>query len=146
MRLLVETPTIPRSPTVHYSPDQEKQGDHAASEAEEQKDTRKTAVKAKAAPKAAAEPVVTKTESPGTNAKAVLENLHRRTTADLNSTSKSTPARHSTPSASEPDEPDEAEEEAPEPDEELSLKQVRARKDAHARYMRFSRSLTSKSS
>eukprot|EP00438_Fugacium_kawagutii_P031128 Skav201752 [mRNA] locus=scaffold1973:85397:88605:+ [translate_table: standard] len=104
-----------------------------------------TAVKAKAAPKV-------EVVSPQTS-QAVAQCLQRATTADLQSPasqqSLQSPASQAqlqsqTSQASPSDHEDQGE--SSEDEEELQKRaaQVRARKDAHARYMRFSRSLTSK--
>ena len=144
----------PRSPTLHYSPPQ----------STEAPPTKKTAVKAKAAPtvkakaaptvKAKAAPTVTagtskpakvspKAETPDqSTAKAMQSTLHRASTVDLKT------AVAAAPEASSDDEDmDDNSSQASECEEEntegVTVEQLRERKRLHARYMRFSRSLKS---
>jgi hypothetical protein len=103
-----------------------------------------TKSKAKSAkqPKTAASPPVPPKDEPPTpaTASAVAAALSRQCTADL---AKNNTGRGSTSSDSDcgSEENENMDEEG---DKELSLEQLKAKKAAHARYMRFSRSLKSK--
>ena len=161
-----------RSPTLHYSPEgkNETAKDQDNQKTAENQDNQKpvedqdnqrrankakgpkpTAAKAKVTkskaksvkqPKAAAsEPVPPKDEPPTpATADAVAAALSRQCTADLakNSTGKGSMSSDSDSGSEENENMDEEE------DKELSLEQLKAKKAAHARYMRFSRSLKSK--
>lgn len=146
-----------RSPTVHYSPTKVK----------------KTAVKAKAktkskkAGKDADSPPAPKLETPSpTRARAVQAALQRQCTSEI--TTSKAPKEETTKKANPPPKPDpkgkakvapakpdssksshsdDSSSEASggfESDQELSLEVVQERKKAHARYMRFSRSMRSR--
>ena len=136
---------LKRSPTVHYSPGKTRP-----------KKVKKTAVKAKAkaAVSKSAPSAATPKQEPPTpaTATAVASALTRKTTDELSKVA--TPASTRAPPSPEPPSPPSASsdegsgEEDPEPpgdecEAERSLEEVRARKAAHARYMRFSRSLKS---
>ena len=136
----------PRSPTLHYSPPQ----------SNEAPPTKKTAVKAKAAPtvKAKAAPTVPagtskpakispKAETPDqSTAKAMQSTLQRASTVDLKTAVAAAPAE-----SSDDEDMDDNSSQASDPEEEntegVTVEQLRERKRLHARYMRFSRSLKS---
>ena len=151
-----DNPKLPRSPTLHYSPE-------APAQAPQPK---KTAVKAKAAPtmkakaapasKAKASPtaksgaskapkVSPKAETPDENtAKAMQSTLQRANTVDLKTTVAAAPEPSSDDDMEGSSEASEDEEEEnPEGTEGVTVEQLRERKRLHARYMRFSRSLKS---
>ena len=156
-----------RSPTVHYSPeeDEELEGLGEEEEAEDQEEdepieppvpakARKTAVKAKAKPnqdqikkpKAATKPAKAEAREPTEEeARAIHASLARKATVDMNSAKKvATPSPATAAPMASASESEDGPAKIAEP-QELTLKQVQARKAARARYMRFSRSLTSKS-
>ena len=174
----VPSKRLARSPTLHYSPEDGKVDDGDEDHDERQqskkpevsvkapKQNRRTAVKAKAAPKVqdpvpktkvkakkntpkAEEPPEAATPPPGT-AQAVKDVLTRKTTAELANARAPPEALEEpppTPSSSGSEDEADVDTEAPgdhEGDHEQTLKQVQARKAAHARYMRFSRSIRSK--
>ena len=143
----VQNRELKRSPTMHYSPEKTKP--------EKKGKVKKTAVKAKA--KSVSKPAPTaaspKMESPPpATATAVANALTRKSTDELSkvatpSSSHARPSPVSPASASASDgEGSDEEDQVPDGDDEgeRTLEQVRARKAAHARYMRFSRSLKSR--
>ena len=179
-RLLEPVVKVQRSPTVHYSPEKEVgeqdtwDEDTDPNEPTDRK-TKRTAVKAKSAPKAVAqvasapdaaaggertkkkartatdakaEPPLAPETPKGATAEAVKAALARQTTVELTSAraAASTLSPSPPPSPGSPEEEDKASATVPEDKDQLTLKQVQARKAAHARYMRFSRSIKSKSS
>lgn len=142
----------PSDATMHYSPQGQKQ----------RPAVRKTAVKAKSKKKSspkqrkATQPEETTSpkleDPPPATAAVVQQALGRKTTAEMPSVSEPEPSAsepNPAPSASASEASgSEAESEQPaagEADKEQTIEQVRARKEAHARYMRFSRSIKSKS-
>ncbi|CAK9073796.1 unnamed protein product [Durusdinium trenchii] len=96
--------------------------------------------KAKASAKSATSPKV-ETPPPATS-RAVQQALNRKSTSEIHSHQPS-PHSPSAASAAEDSEGAGAEQPAGDSDGELTLEQVKARKAAHARFMRFSRSLKS---
>lgn len=119
-------------PTEHYSADED-------ATAEPEGVPKKTAVKAKAAPKKSSKkktpeapaPLVKEDSTPKTR-EAVKKRLQRAATVDMpNAESKDAEASEGEESSSEA------------PNDGPSLEEVRAKKAAHARFMRFSRSLKS---
>lgn len=144
----VQSRELKRSPTMHYSPEKTKP--------EKKVKVKKTAVKAKAksaVSKSAPTAASPKMESPPpATATAVANALTRKSTDELSkvaipSSSHARPSPVSPASASASDgEGSDEEDQVPDGDDEdeRTLEQVRARKAAHARYMRFSRSLKSK--
>lgn len=152
-----------RSPTLHYSPPGKPVRKPALK-------AKTTAVKAKAAPKAAPdtkrvtisetptqiEPktpkglATPKAETPDpTTSAAVKQALQRKATADLQATPAPPPSNAATsknaPSDESNDNDGETNNRYDEDDAELSLEALRARNAARARWMRFSRSLKFKS-
>ena len=138
---------LAKAPTLHYSP---------RAKASPKK-TLKTAVKAKAKSGGVTKTKGSKTkasktktiepkmESPApATSQAVASALARQSTQEL-ATRSHPPSPSGDPSSdSEAQGSGSSEDEAPANEEERTLEQVRARKAAHARYMRFSRSIKSK--
>ena len=161
-----------RSPTVRYSPDDEdddddEQDEHGQVDKPEKPveppppKKRQTAVKAKAAaPKAedvgkapgSAEAKSEPKETTPDSSEAVLATLHRKCTVEIQKNNgKANSGEKSVPKPTPPLPPpspslstsDEEEPQKPE-EKRMTVEQVQARKAAHARYMRFSRSIKSK--
>ena len=154
-----------RSPTLHYSPEPTKGPEDAAEGPSQPEPKRKsTAVKAKAEPKKArkdsgrkikAEPSEKTSGPKGKSSTAKDFNLKTenltpaRTEAVQNALARRCTAAFETQADGSADSSSESEEESQEPapdvdSRELTLEELNAKKAAHARYMRFSRSLKSK--
>ena len=147
----VKQESLGRSPTVRYSPEKP---------AKTTKTTRKGAVKD--APKDKASASKSKAKKPqdtikaettdATTSEAVRATLNRATTVDMKaaveaakSPEKDEEEKQENTSSSDTEENEEAEPEPEKPHapEGVTLEQIRQRKAMHARYMRFSRSLSS---
>lgn len=145
----------PRSPTVHYSPSR-----GVPSVPSEPSKEKPTAAKAKAKKSTKLKkkgntpptpPEEPKEEAPTPDtAKAVSQALQRKSTAEFPQTPAQVPALHGDSDSDSEDSNSSSQsgsrqEDDDDDDKELTLAQLQAKKKARARYMRFSRSLKSKS-
>ena len=148
-----------RSPTMYYSPshqtdqvvkeEPERKEGEKAKEADKTEKVKQTAVKAKA--KSEAKPLKTEATTPARTS-AVTSALTRQCTATLAGGADVAGGKPPDPSSSSSSSSEEEQEESttkPKKDidhREMTLEELEAKKAAHARYMRFSRSLKSKRS